>query len=125
MGNVDSVPVVSQLKSAVQAIGGDLEGAERTQQNFVKVLDRMPVASQIKSAVQAIAGDEEGARRTQETFLNSTPVVGHIKGAVHLACGDEEGANEAFRSATIGVAKLATGGVGALAITVAESAAYD
>lgn len=34
MGNVDSVPLVSQLKSLVQVIGGDADGAKKTQENF-------------------------------------------------------------------------------------------
>ena len=36
MGNADSIPVVSQVKSGVQLIGGDAEGAKRTQTNFVR-----------------------------------------------------------------------------------------
>ena len=36
MGNADSVPVVSQTKSLVQAISGDAEGARKTQENFAR-----------------------------------------------------------------------------------------
>jgi hypothetical protein len=34
MGNIDSVPVLAQAKSLVQVIGGDAEGAKKTQENF-------------------------------------------------------------------------------------------
>ncbi len=50
MGNVDSIPVVSQIKSLVQAASGDEQGARETQQQFVRT---GIVASQINSAVQA------------------------------------------------------------------------
>ena len=44
MGNVDSVPIVSQIKSIVQVASGDAEGAEQTQINFSK---GAPIASQV------------------------------------------------------------------------------
>ena len=31
MGNTNSIPVISQVKSLVQVIGGDAEGAKKTQ----------------------------------------------------------------------------------------------
>ena len=48
MGNIDSVPVVSQVKSLVQVIGGDEEGARKTQENFSRT---GIVASQVHSLV--------------------------------------------------------------------------
>ena len=36
MGNTDSLPVVSQIKSLVQVIAGDEEAAKRTQENFIR-----------------------------------------------------------------------------------------
>ena len=66
MGAVDSVPVVSQAKSAVQAIAGDTDGAEATQMNF---LDTCPVVSQGKSFVHWCDGDNEAARKTQLKFV--------------------------------------------------------
>lgn len=36
MGSINSIPVLSQLKSLVQAIGGDLEGARKTQEDFAE-----------------------------------------------------------------------------------------
>jgi len=87
----DTIPVVSQVKSAVQAIAGDKEAARQTQINFV---NQMPVVSQIKSAVEMATGDEEAARQTQmhflknaETLVDGTPVVGHIKGGHTYARG--------------------------------------
>ena len=51
MGNTDSIPVVSQVKSLVQVIDGDAEGARRTQENFSKIA---PVVSQVRSLVHYI-----------------------------------------------------------------------
>jgi len=36
MGNIDSIPGISQVKSLVQVIDGDEDGARETQENFVK-----------------------------------------------------------------------------------------
>ena len=36
MGNTDSLPVVSQVKSLVQVIAGDEEAAKKTQENFIR-----------------------------------------------------------------------------------------
>ena len=75
MGNVDSVPVVSQTKSFIQAIGGDTEGARRTQKNFS---NNCPVVSQTKSFIQVCAGDIDGARETQNKFLKDIEKVGGV-----------------------------------------------
>lgn len=63
----DGFPVISQLKSLVQAVAGDTDGARQTQENFIR---QMPVVSQLTSAVQAATGDLDGARKTQEQFLS-------------------------------------------------------
>ena len=65
MGNTDSLPVISQAKSAVQAIAGDSEGALQTQKNFVK---GCPVISQGVALGAAIAGHTEYAKETQIYF---------------------------------------------------------
>ncbi len=137
MGAVDSVPVVSQTKSAVQAVCGDVEGARRTQENF---LDTCPVVSQGKSIVQWAYDDEEGAKQTQlkfvgglSDFADGIPVVGHAKGAIHYACGDEEGGDKAMKRSTrtVGVMGGGVGGflvggpVGAVAGGVAGGLAMD
>ena len=51
MGNTDSIPVISQVKSLVQVASGDEQGAKVTQQNFLRT---GPIASQVYSAVLAI-----------------------------------------------------------------------
>ena len=51
MGNTDSIPVVSQLKSLVQVIGGDEEGALRTQEQFART---GIIASQFNSLAHSI-----------------------------------------------------------------------
>ena len=118
MGNIDSMPVMSQTKSAVQAIAGDTEGARRTQENFLR---GCPIISQGTSAVQAIAGDTDGARKTQEYFasnlsqlVDSVPLVGHIKGGIHYAVGDTEGGHNAMFAASRTTAVLGGGIAGGL-----------
>ena len=44
MGNVDSIPVVSQMKSLFQVIAGDAIGAKATQEHFAR---QAPIASQV------------------------------------------------------------------------------
>lgn len=101
---MDWIPVLSQVKSLVQVISGDAEGAQQTQENFLK---QCPIVSQGTSLVQAISGDEKGARETQMAFLNTVsgvangiPVVGHAKGVVHYVCGDKEGGDQAMKSSS-------------------------
>jgi len=115
MGNTDSIPVISQAKSAVQAIAGDTDGAWKTQENFLR---GCPIVSQGTSLVQAMSGDEQGAINTQMYFVNNVsnvadtvPVVGHIKGGIHYACGDKEGGDNAMKSASRTVGVVA-GGIG-------------
>ena len=104
MGNVDSVPVVSQTKSLVQAISGDADGARRTQENFSR---QCPVVSQTRSLVEVSMGDADAATETQKQFVQGAndfadklPVVGHVKGGIHYACGDREGGDKAMMHAT-------------------------
>lgn len=104
MGNADSVPVVSQTKSLVQAISGDADGARHTQENFSR---QCPVVSQTRSLVEVSMGDADAAAETQKQFVQGAndfadklPVVGHIKGGIHYACGDREGGDKAMMNAT-------------------------
>lgn len=130
MGNINAVPVVSQVKSAVQAIGGDSEGARKTQEEFSK---QCPVVSQARSAVEATY-DTEAARRTQLEFVDNlegvadaTPIVGHVKGAVHYALGDTEKGDGCMKSASrttaVVAAGVATGGSGLLVAGAAAATA--
>ena len=107
MGNVDSLPVVSQVKSLGQAITGDTEGARQTQENFSR---RCPVVSQARSLVEVSMGDADAAVETQRQFVQGMsdfvdrqPVIGHIKGGIHYAFGDRDGGDKAMMNATRGV----------------------
>ncbi|CAG0902770.1 unnamed protein product [Darwinula stevensoni] len=137
MGNTDSLPVVSQVKSTVQLVCGDTEGAAKTQENFLR---ECPVVSQVTSTVQLIAGDVDGAIETQKRcgqgLLNAAdgiPVVGHAKGLVHYAVGDTEGGTKAMKTATRstaviggGIGGFVVGGpVGAVAGGISAGAAMD
>jgi hypothetical protein len=119
MGNTDSIPVISQTKSAVQFIAGDSKGAAKTQQNFVK---GCPGLSQAVALGAVIAGETEYAEESQKYFIknmsnvaDSIPVVGHAKGIVHYAVGDTEGGDEAMKSASRSVGVVA-GGVGGFVV---------
>ena len=141
MGNTDSVPGISQLKSFCQVLGGDVEGAKRTQENFSR---QCPVVSQCRSTVEATY-DPDAARITQEEFLNktvlptveATPLVGHITGGIYYALGENEKADAcmkaASRTAVVGVAGMVAGPAGAVAagagmdvtITAVDSAVHN
>ena len=137
MPEMDAIPILSQLKSLVQVIGGDAEGARKTQENFSR---QMPVVSQMRSLVEVSMGDAEAALETQRQFgqgmsdlADAIPVVGHVKGGIHYAVGDTEGGDRAMKSSSRtvgvmggGVVGLVVGGpVGAIAGGVAGGAAVD
>ena len=130
---VDYIPIISQVKSAVQAICGDEEGARKTQHKFTK---SFPGISQVRGVVELAMGREEEAIDTFKAggaFLDGIPVVGHVKGVVHYACGDKEGGDAAMISSsrTTGVIGGSVGGflvggpVGAAAGGVAAGALMD
>ena len=52
MGFWDAIPVISQIKSLVQVIGGDAKGARETQEKFLRTA---PIVSQANSLGHAIA----------------------------------------------------------------------
>ena len=54
MGNIDSVLGYSQVKSLVQVIKGDVNGARETQKRFLRMT---PVVSQFNSLGHIIAGN--------------------------------------------------------------------
>ena len=109
MGNINTIPVVSQIKSAVEACGGDLEAARRTQEEFSR---KCIVVSQIRSAVEAGLGDFDAALETQLQFasgIDVVPVLSQIKSAVQAGCGDMEAASktqEAFSKECVIVSQL-------------------
>jgi len=134
---MDAFPVISQVKSLIQAISGDLDGAEQTQINFSQ---QCPVVSQIRSAVEASCGDCEAAEQTQIEQLkwlnglaNGIPAVGHLKGVVHDVAGDVEGGNQAMEASSRSTAVvggailggLAGGAGGAVGAAVCAGALVD
>lgn len=62
---VDGIPLASQSKSLVQAISGDKDGAQRTQDNFTK---RCLGVSQLRSAIERRNGNEAAAEATRAEF---------------------------------------------------------
>lgn len=104
MGNVDGVPVASQVKSLVQASRGDVDGAFETQERFS---ERCIGVAQIRSVAQAATGDLEGAALTQQRFFDNTqrlldnsetadavPGVSQLKSLALFVSGDPERAIE-------------------------------
>lgn len=49
MGSVNSIPIVSQIKSFVQWIFGDSDGAKKTQEDFVQ---ECPIVSQVTKMIK-------------------------------------------------------------------------
>jgi len=69
MGNVDGVPLASQVKSAVQASRGETEAAWATQRRFT---EQCVGAAQIRSLVEFSRGDLNAAAETQRRFLETS-----------------------------------------------------
>ena len=106
MGNENSVPVMSQVKSLCQAIEGDMEGARETQIDFIR---RCPVVSQLNSLGMAMVGDNEEALKIQEEFAEhnqEVPVLGHGIAAGYAACGQMDKAIDAAIFASISIPLL-------------------
>ncbi|CAP21494.1 Protein CBG25024 [Caenorhabditis briggsae] len=118
MGNVNTIPVVSQAKSVVQLVTGDVDGAAATQEKF---LHECVGVSQVTSLVYLAAGEPEKAGDTQircvknvSNFADGVPGVGHVKGAIHHIAGDHEGGNKAILAATRTTGVMAGGAAGFL-----------
>ncbi|KAI9324578.1 hypothetical protein DFJ73DRAFT_915618 [Zopfochytrium polystomum] len=112
---MDALPVLSQVKSLVQFISGDSEGAKETQENFSR---QLPVVPQLRSLVECIKGDNDAARSTQESCgefllgaLDGMPVIGHVKGGIHYALGQQDRGDQSMKAASRTVGVLG-GGVG-------------
>lgn len=134
---LDLVPLVSQVKIALQGIFGDYGGANNTQETF---LNYGIGAAQVRSVYYLAVGDVGEAWTVQkqsasrlEPVVDGLPVVGHVIGLALLIAGDAERGWEAVKAATSGlvlsVFAIANGGVSALiglllshlAISVVES----
>lgn len=116
MGNVNAVPVVSQVKSLGQVANGNSEGARITQEDFTKLC---PVISQTRSLVHSMSGEHDKALEIQQEFgknlniaIESVPVLGHIKGGVHYALGDDVEATSAIKRATKPIGIVVGGAAG-------------
>ena len=61
---VDWIPVVSQVKSLVQVIAGDVAGAKETQDNFSR---QCPIVAPMRAAVEGLSGGHPGSRENHGT----------------------------------------------------------
>lgn len=100
----DMVPGVAQIKSVVQLIAGDKDGAARTQTNF---LNGGIIPSQLRSGYFLLTGEPSKAIDIQSEFVGNLeglvdglPLVGHAKGVYHLLTDEAERGWEVIKSAT-------------------------
>jgi len=115
----DFLPVVSQIKSAVQAVTGDKEGAVQTQYNFSR---QCPVISQVRSLGELAFVSSAAAWQTQveqgrvlNGLANGIPILGHAKSAVHYSLGQKEESLAAAKAATRTTA-VVVGGLGGFCV---------
>ena len=103
MGNINTIPVVSQIKSLVVVIGGDEQGAREVQEEFAR---KGIIASQISSLAAAIRDDPKEAKKIQEEFAFETPVADLIASSVYAIEGDQEKAEKyAEEGASLSIGK--------------------
>jgi len=114
---MDWFPILSQTKSLVQVIAGDVEGAQKTQEAFSR---SCPLIAQSRSLVEFCLGYSEEALQTLldscctlSQIINSVPVMGHLKGLLHYTCDDAQGGQRALKAATrtLGVVGVASTGL--------------
>lgn len=103
----DMVPGVAQLKSMVQLLVGDADGALKTQTNF---LNNGLITSQARTVYFFVTGDPSKAGDIQLTFLGNlecvvdgVPGVGHVKGIYHLLNDETERGLRSIKSSTSSV----------------------
>jgi len=123
------VPLVSQLKSLVQGLSGDLKAGDQTTINF---LNEGIGPAQFRSLYYLITGDVDKAIDIQKKFgqnleplLDSTPGLGHLKGAIHLLAGDNEHGWWALKQATTTTGSVAGAVLGGPLGAVAGHVATD
>jgi hypothetical protein len=107
----DHIPVISQIKSVIQDISGDDDGARQTMQNYLST-------DPVSAIAYHTGGKHEKANENWKNLLNmggevvdSLPVVGHIKGGYYYGIGERERGEEIMKSASRPVGVIA-GGVG-------------
>lgn len=80
---IDGIPYLSQLKSIYQLLGGDKEGAIRTQENFINETRFISQLNSFKQIINGDVGDAEGIQeqlgKILEETANEIPIVGQIK----------------------------------------------
>jgi len=129
----DMIPVVAQIKSGVQLMTGDKEGAKKTQMSF---LNEGFGTSQARSAFFLVTSEPDKAWEIQKKFgsnlegtVESVSVLGHVKSITHLMAGDRESSWRAMKSATSGTftvfGGVLGGPVGAIAVQVLSDAAIS
>ncbi|KAM4060145.1 hypothetical protein HRG_002248 [Hirsutella rhossiliensis] len=98
-----TLPGISQLKSLIQAITGDTDGARKTQEEFFDAW-------------------EHHLGHTVSELVDAVPIIGNIKGLVHFAVGDYEGGlhaeEAATRSLVVMTAAAAVAGTGGAAAPI-------
>jgi hypothetical protein len=129
----DHIVGISHLKSWIQGLTGDEDGAQQTKNNYA-------TTNMLRAIDHHINGKHEDAKniwknvgQLAEGVVDSLPVVGHAKGGIHYAIGQRERGDAIMKSASrsVGVIAGGTGGffvggpVGAVAGGVAGGAAVD
>lgn len=94
MGSVDSVPVVAQVKCAVQYVHGEHEAASETNKNFS---ERCIGVSQANALLNHLQGNEERALEIQASFIeditsfiDGLPIIGPTKSFVEWTLGSDD-----------------------------------
>lgn len=108
----DWIPILSQLKSAVEFIGGDRGGAAYTHQQFLK---RCPILCQtaagigLKNANSSISSANAESVQIFSNLFSALPVIGHLKSCYHLIFKDNDSAVDAVLASTRSASVLTAG----------------
>lgn len=111
----DWIPIVSQLRSALEFLGQDSIGATSTYHQFLR---RCPVVSQAAAGIALRGANSSIALANSETLgvfsdlMDAIPVIGHLKSTVHLIKNDSEAALNSFLSSTRSATVIAGGYLG-------------
>mmetsp|Transcript_62336 Transcript_62336/g.76354 ORF Transcript_62336/g.76354 Transcript_62336/m.76354 type:complete len:370 (+) Transcript_62336:30-1139(+) len=91
MASIDAIPLISQVKSLVQAVKGDKNGAKRTQERFSK---QCIGVSQVRSLIEVMNGDKDAAKQTQDEFTRTAPIVSQIRSVIEVSKGKKDEAKK-------------------------------
>jgi hypothetical protein len=84
MSGIDTIPVLSQLKSAIEA-PFSIKKATQTQDQFVDSLAALPLISQLKSLLELITGNPNTALITQIKFSKQCILVSQLRSLVEAS----------------------------------------